>query len=241
MELNATLLGARLLKTVKPRLGENPNVHFWTDSMVTLEWINEGPYKGLEFIEIRIKKIHSTTQPLQWQHCVTTDNPADLASRGCKASDLLKSQLWLTGPTWLTKPDQWPKVPLNLCVRKIDIESEDSIVWDTFTRVMFEICNKKEHKSRPDHNGHRCVKRYAALLRLQKQGAAVAASSRSYYLRSKRPQLEGGNNKKPPDYFRKGNPKAFEKRKLATAEIGLLRDMMSDRAATLKCGYTDAY
>ena len=36
----------------------------------------------------------------------TDENPADLGSRGCETARLPES--WLTGPGWLSKPDEWP-------------------------------------------------------------------------------------------------------------------------------------
>ena len=93
MELNAALFGTRLLDTVKSRLGESNEVHFWTDSMVTLQWITKGPYTGVEFIDSRIRKVLQASKADQWQHCAGTDNPADLASRGCKADELMNSEI----------------------------------------------------------------------------------------------------------------------------------------------------
>ena len=39
----------------------------------------------------------------------SNDNPADLASRGVRTSDLLSNQLWWRGPEWLNlSKDFWP-------------------------------------------------------------------------------------------------------------------------------------
>lgn len=37
-------------------------------------------------------------QPSQWNHISTKDNPADLATRGVTAQQLLESKLWWNGP-----------------------------------------------------------------------------------------------------------------------------------------------
>ena len=44
-----------------------------------------------------------------WNHVPTKDNPADLASRETTVQQLVDSQLWWTGPSWLAQEsDTWP-------------------------------------------------------------------------------------------------------------------------------------
>jgi len=41
-------------------------------------------------------------------HVASDDNPADLASRGCSATQLKQKELWLNGPPFLiTKQEAW--------------------------------------------------------------------------------------------------------------------------------------
>ena len=44
-----------------------------------------------------------------WKHVSSIDNPADLASRGCIASQLVLTELWWKGPNWLSGAEtSWP-------------------------------------------------------------------------------------------------------------------------------------
>ena len=221
MELNAALFGTRLLDTVKSRLGESNEVHFWTDSMVTLQWITKGPYTGVEFIDSRIRKIHAASKAEQWQHCAGTDNPADLASRGCKADELINSEIWLKGPKWLADQSSWPHVTLSLRpIIETDSQKEESL-RDMFTRKIFQVMNS-DGVSRTDHKWEKSVRRYAAIIRFQrrireKQNMPTAG----YNLRSLK--KDKFVFKKENSYFKLTN--RFEKHELNMAEIYLLRDM----------------
>ena len=50
---------------------------------------------------------------VQWHYCNTKENPADLATRGLSPQGLQASKLWLEGPAWLLKQEEWlhPVVP----------------------------------------------------------------------------------------------------------------------------------
>ena len=51
------------------------------------------------------------SDPQQWQHVSTEQNPADLVSRGVNAENIIDNSLWWNGPDWLLKSeDDWPKI-----------------------------------------------------------------------------------------------------------------------------------
>ena len=52
----------------------------------------------------RVSRIQSHPNVL-WRHVPSTDNPADLGSRG---GSVVGAELWWDGPTWLSEPAQWP-------------------------------------------------------------------------------------------------------------------------------------
>ena len=113
LELCAAHLAAKLMDVVtsalKP-LGHNFQLHAWSDSTVTLAWISAPPKKWATFVANRVADIQDTLPPQCWNHVPTVDNPADCASRGLSAADLLGHQLWWHGPRWLIEtPDKWPR------------------------------------------------------------------------------------------------------------------------------------
>ena len=66
----------------------------WIDSAVVLHWIRgEGEYK--QFVQNRVNKIRAQPE-ISWRHVRTSDNPADLASRGGTVGG---STLWWNGPS----------------------------------------------------------------------------------------------------------------------------------------------
>jgi hypothetical protein len=60
--------------------------------------------------------IEQTTNINQWNHVPGRENPADVASRGCKAKILLKHPLWKHGPEWLTTGNYPTNKPLESAV-----------------------------------------------------------------------------------------------------------------------------
>lgn len=57
----------------------------------------------------RITAIREISNPFQWRHISSKDNPADIASRGMKVPDFLKNSGWLEGPRFLLKLEKdWP-------------------------------------------------------------------------------------------------------------------------------------
>lgn len=110
LELLASLLAARLLTFVRKtlRLPETVQYRCWTDSTASLGWLQGDPNRWKQFIANRVVEIQELTDPLKWSYCPTSENPADLLTRGISAATLISS-VWLKGPDWLNLPeDQWP-------------------------------------------------------------------------------------------------------------------------------------
>jgi len=116
----AELLGAhllsRLLTHTAQLLGVSPdNLHTWTDSSIVLHWLSKDSSQVRDrFVANRIQVCHDLLPHTRWKHVRSQDNPADLASRGVSASDLVNSSLWWAGPRWLSEsPDGWPVLRLT--------------------------------------------------------------------------------------------------------------------------------
>ena len=70
-------------------------------------------------------EIQQLTSDATWNFCPTSDNPADLLTRGITASQLQSSTLWTHGPSWLTSRSDWPtwKAPQTLQLQALAITS----------------------------------------------------------------------------------------------------------------------
>ena len=81
LELMATVLATRFATFILSSIKCQCNVHLWSDSQIVLYWINS--HKKLKpFVNARIREITSTFPAANWHYCPTSDNPADLLTRG---------------------------------------------------------------------------------------------------------------------------------------------------------------
>ncbi|XP_078051509.1 uncharacterized protein LOC144477649 [Augochlora pura] len=110
LELCGALLLSSLYQTVRGAL-QLPIEHatFWTDSTIVLHWLQTSPHLLKTFVANRVTEIQSKTNVEDWRHVPTTDNPADLISRGQTPEEFLRSTIWHHGPKWLQKESSnWP-------------------------------------------------------------------------------------------------------------------------------------
>jgi hypothetical protein len=64
---------------------------FWTDRKVVLGYISNDSRRFQVFLANRVQQIRNATSPQQWNHVESEDNPADDASRGLKAEQLVEN------------------------------------------------------------------------------------------------------------------------------------------------------
>jgi len=86
----------------------NTKIFLWTDSNVTLNWINNHPSRWKDFVHNRVCFIQETLPQAKWRFVPGSENPADAATRGF-TKQLADKTLWWKGPSWLSKtPAEWP-------------------------------------------------------------------------------------------------------------------------------------
>lgn len=108
LELLAALIGTRCLKFVQKELQVNiKEKHVWVDSQCVLNWLNTKKPLGT-FVDNRIKEMKED-KDIYFHYISTTENPADIASRGTTARELQNNPLWWHGPDWMAKTKKaWP-------------------------------------------------------------------------------------------------------------------------------------
>jgi hypothetical protein len=113
LELAAAVVAVKLDKHVRRELEiAVQESYFWTDSTLVLQYIKNEDKRFLTFVANRVALIHSGTSPEQWKYVDTANNPADDASRGISAEELLSGGRWLHGPDFLwSSPTNWPTQP----------------------------------------------------------------------------------------------------------------------------------
>ncbi|XP_055690674.1 uncharacterized protein LOC129795249 [Lutzomyia longipalpis] len=107
-ELCGAALCAKLMAKVSKESGIS-DCYYWTDSEIVLHWINSPPKDWKIFVSNRVRDIQNISDVKKWRHVPSTENPADIISRGATPKQLADSQLWWNGPTWLSQDSSsWP-------------------------------------------------------------------------------------------------------------------------------------
>ena len=124
LELTAMLIGARLIKWVIDTLKVKLNsVHLWTDNEASLQWVRNNK-SDLVYVRNRVAEIRRLKDKYKFStfHVSSSDNPADLLSRGVKYVQLEESQLWWHGPQWLVHVDRWPVQKVHVAAPVVSLE-----------------------------------------------------------------------------------------------------------------------
>ena len=130
------------------------SVTFYSDSTDVLWWIRGRGKDFRPFVANRTGEIQMFTEPSQWQHVFTEENPADLCTRGVTPSELADSPLWWNGPDWLTKDfKEWSKMqdsnrPREMPEKKTSQRKEDTNGCTTLltNNLQKEAASKQDDK-----------------------------------------------------------------------------------------------
>ncbi|XP_063543215.1 uncharacterized protein LOC134751700 [Cydia strobilella] len=111
LELQGAALLSKLVQHVVSCLQKSivlDAIYTWTDSQITLAWLNTSPHELQTFEANRVSQIKNAEIPSIWRHVPGSLNPADCASRGLSPRALLNHPLWWC-PKWLLEPpSSWP-------------------------------------------------------------------------------------------------------------------------------------
>ncbi|XP_030763227.1 uncharacterized protein LOC115887855 [Sitophilus oryzae] len=142
LELCGALLLVQLVKKVTAALNQSfSTVQFWTDSTIVLSWLRIEPSHLKTFVGNRVSEIMSNSTIENWKHVPSTDNPADIISRGTSPENLSLCPLWWAGPQWLlNNSSHWPHQS-DPCEKELPELKQKTIL--TFSSIDdFSILNK---------------------------------------------------------------------------------------------------
>jgi len=108
LELLAVLIGVKCMTFMKRYLNLPVcRMKLWTDSQCVLHWIKSA--KELPtFVKNRVKEIRSYDN-IEKAYVCTSENPADVATRGTSIDKLIANECWWSGPKWILLPESsWP-------------------------------------------------------------------------------------------------------------------------------------
>ncbi|XP_074657128.1 uncharacterized protein LOC141910296 [Tubulanus polymorphus] len=104
LELVAGVIASRLAKFILDAIGTPKKLFAWSDYQSVLYRLqSDNPLKSFELN--RITEIKSQVPDAVWGYCPSSENPADVLTRGCTASELRCNRLWWEGPEWLRTGD----------------------------------------------------------------------------------------------------------------------------------------
>jgi transposase InsO family protein len=163
LELLAAVVSVHLDATIKKELDLNFDESiFWSDSTIVLHYVKNKTKRFHTFVGNRIATIHEQSSPEQWRHVPTAQNPADDASRGLSAAEMVNSSRWLQGPVFLKKKEsEWPE--------NVILTSEsDVLANDVEVRGTAKVYEAKTTNTRPTDPLNKLLSRYSDWFKLQK-------------------------------------------------------------------------
>ena len=106
LESQAAVVSIKISQWLLKELGyQDVSEFFWTLIRVVIGYINNETKRFHTLVANRIQQIHDHTGPQQWQYIESKSNPADSASRGLTARQLVDDDSrWLSGPNFLWIP-----------------------------------------------------------------------------------------------------------------------------------------
>ena len=112
LELSAAVVSVKLDNMIRRELDlPIEESIFWSDSASVIQLIQNQSKRFQTFVANRLSIIHDGLSPDQWRYVDSRSNPADDASRGLTAEQLIRNKRWLHGPEFLWKSDEcWPSL-----------------------------------------------------------------------------------------------------------------------------------
>ncbi|XP_058816694.1 uncharacterized protein LOC131679968 [Topomyia yanbarensis] len=79
-------------------------IALYSDSEIVLAWLKKHPYQLETFVCNRIAEIQANTSNYTWNYVRSSNNPADIVSRGMLPCELKTNELWWTGSESINSP-----------------------------------------------------------------------------------------------------------------------------------------
>ena len=105
----AAVMSAKVFAHLQQKLGL-ADATFWTDSEIVLNWIRGESSDYKTFVGNRISQIQTSTSTKHWMWTPSSENPADIPSRGIWPLSQDQERLWKNGPEFL-KTKAFPAQP----------------------------------------------------------------------------------------------------------------------------------
>ena len=116
LELTAAVVSVNVTRMLKSELDvDNVQCCYYTDSEIVIGYINNDARRFHVYVGNRVQHIRDRSSPEEWFHVPGKENPADEASRGLTAKELIQSKRWFKGPSFLWQEDPLPLQHQPIC------------------------------------------------------------------------------------------------------------------------------
>ena len=106
-ELVALCMGIDLLQQCRSYLTiAISRIYIWVDSMTVIKWCQCSTKELAQFVRNRVDKILTASEGMCPDYVKTSDNPADVASRGISVKQVNDAEMWARGPAFLRQPSE---------------------------------------------------------------------------------------------------------------------------------------
>ena len=123
LELTAAVTAVKVHSLLNHELEyDNVTNFLWTDSKVVLGYISNESRRFHVFVANRVQQIRDNTTKNQWNFIESKQNPADIASRGTHADELITCDKWWHGPEFLLSKEPLPLTDNTIILSKNDPE-----------------------------------------------------------------------------------------------------------------------
>ena len=110
LELMAAVLGARMHRHIKDCLKlPLQSCYLYSDSTVVLDWLYNAERRHKKFVARRVAEIYRLVGNDPWRHVASSDNGADVCSRGIEPENASADCDYLCGPKFLYRPNEEPQ------------------------------------------------------------------------------------------------------------------------------------
>ena len=129
LELQAAVMASRMKCKIEATMAiQFVKTYMWTDSKVVLGYIKNQSRRFHVYVANRVNIIRETTSPGDWNYITSTQNPADVPSRGCDVTSM--SNMWIHGPAFLYQfKDEWKLDHPDWTVSPADPEVKQAISY----------------------------------------------------------------------------------------------------------------
>ena len=169
MELTAAVVSVNVASMLSKELCyEEIEEIYHTDSTVVLGYINNEARRFHTYVGNRVQYIRDRSDPKQWRYVPGEFNPADEASRGLSATDLLEDCRWFNGPDFLQEATKLMQPQLAT-----SLDPEDREVRKVSTKVLATKDVEQRNTDAPGILETERFKHFSSLTRLKRSIALI--------------------------------------------------------------------